>query len=69
VLERHKLTVGYSADDAGIGDLDMRTVIVINPGEWPDPIVPWLQRWYPGVVVRTIRASTPDELEAKLASM
>lgn len=27
-------TVGKSADDAGIGDLERRTVIVVNPEEW-----------------------------------
>lgn len=27
-------SIGYSADDAGIGDLDSRTVIVVNADEW-----------------------------------
>jgi hypothetical protein len=69
VLERYRWTVGYSADDAGIGDLDTRTVIVVNPDAWADPILPWFQTWYPGVAVRAIKASTPDELEAKLRAV
>jgi len=32
--DRHRYTVGGSADDAGIGDLDSRRVIAVNPGEW-----------------------------------
>lgn len=29
-----RMTVGYSADDAGIGDLDSRQVVAVNEGEW-----------------------------------
>ena len=55
-------TVGYSADDAGIGDLDQRTVLVLNAPGWPDPIFPWLEMWYPGVKVIPITAVTPKDL-------
>ncbi len=67
--ERERWTVGYSADDAGIGDLDRRTVIVINPSAWPDPIIPWLEMWYPQVAVHPVTAVSPDDLQAVLQTL
>jgi hypothetical protein len=61
-------TVGYSADDAGIGDLEQRTVIVLNPSAWPDPIIPWLRMWYPGVNVFPITAVSHADLKLILQS-
>jgi hypothetical protein len=55
-------TVGYSADDAGIGDLDHRTVLVLNAPAWPEPILPWLEMWYPGMNVVPVTAVTPKDL-------
>ncbi len=66
---RHRWTLGFSADDAGIGDLEARMVLVINPTAWPDPILPWFELWYPGIQVRTIAASTPAELSAALRTL
>lgn len=62
-------TVGFSADDAGIGDLDRRTVIVLNPSVWPDPIIPWLEMWYPGVAVQPITAVSPSDLRVLLRTV
>ncbi|GAB4444736.1 MAG: hypothetical protein Kow00120_14560 [Anaerolineae bacterium] len=66
ILEDHKHTLGFSADDAGIGDLDQRRVLLINPVGWREPLEIWFARYYPGVKVRTLNASTPDELEIAL---
>lgn len=66
---KNRWTIGYSADDAGIGDLGQRTVIALNPPAWPDPIIPWLQMWYPGVQVFPITAVSPTDLKAILQSM
>jgi hypothetical protein len=63
---KNRWTVGFSADDAGIGDLDNRLVIVINPSAWPDPIVAWFELWYPGVRVHPIAVKTPAELKTAL---
>jgi hypothetical protein len=62
----NRWTVGFSADDAGIGDLDHRTIIVLNPPAWPDPIIPWLEMWYPGVVVQPLTAVSPSDLRVSL---
>jgi hypothetical protein len=64
LLERYKWTIGFSADDAGIGDLDVRNVVIVNPSAWSDPIAPWFELWYPGVRLRIINAANPQHLEA-----
>ena len=64
VLERYKWTMGFSGDDAGIGDLDVRNVVVVNPAAWPDPIATWFELWYPGVRLRVVNAANPQHLEA-----
>ncbi len=68
VLERFRWTVGTSADDAGIGDLDVRRVIAINSSTWGASLPAFYQQYYPGVEYRAIEANTPAELEAVLAS-
>jgi hypothetical protein len=69
ILTQYRWTVGFSADDAGIGDLDDRTVIVINPSAWPDPIEAWFELWYPGVKVHPVNASSPQTLQVILQSL
>jgi hypothetical protein len=44
-----RYTVGFSADDAGIGDLDSRTVIAVNPEQWGGNLRAWFSKNYPGV--------------------
>jgi hypothetical protein len=58
----HRFTVGGSADDAGIGDLDARRVIAINPSEWSDDLETFFSSFYPGVVYAPAEAETPDDL-------
>ncbi len=60
-------TVGYSADDAGIGDLDVRKVIAVNPDEWPSDLEAFFNQYYPGIHYAAIEAATPDELREKLS--
>ncbi|MCI0395554.1 MAG: hypothetical protein L0332_15540 [Chloroflexi bacterium] len=60
----HRYTVGGSADDAGIGDLDSRIVLAVNPEQWggPDVLRGFFAEHYPGVRYRTVKAATPAEL-------
>lgn len=60
-------TVGGSADDAGIGDLDYRQVIVVNPKEWGSDLDIWFATHYPGVIYEPVQAWTPQILIEKLA--
>lgn len=47
-------TTGFSTDDAGIGDLDYRRVIIISlhPDDWDKDVMrDWFATHYPGVIV------------------
>ncbi len=59
-------TVGGSADDAGMGDLENKVVIAINPATWGDDLKDFFKVYYPNVEYRAITAKTPEELERKL---
>jgi len=59
-------TIGYSADDAGIGDLDVRNIIAVNPTEWPGDLRAFYKEHYPGVNYTEILASSPDDLLRQL---
>ncbi len=66
--EKYGYTVGQSADDAGIGDLDKRTVIAINPEQWGPGedgtgLEGFYKKHYPGVKFWPVKADTPDELK------
>jgi hypothetical protein len=64
--DRHRYTIGGSADDAGIGDLNSRRVIAVNPAEWSDDLRAFFAEHYPGVQYVAVEAETPDELRRKL---
>jgi hypothetical protein len=66
---QHRYTVGSSADDAGIGDLDARRVIAVNPGKWPGDLRAFFQQYYRGVEYVTVEAETPAELVQKLEQL
>lgn len=66
VWDRHRFTVGGSADDAGIGDLDFRRVVAVNPAEWGDDLRAFFETYYPGVIYVPVDASSPDVLKAAL---
>jgi hypothetical protein len=64
-------TIGRSADDAGIGDLDDRTVIAVNPDRWGSGedgtgLEGFFAKYYPGVKYQPITAATPQELQQLL---
>jgi len=66
--DEHRYTLGGSADDAGIGDLDARHIIAVNPDGWPGELAAFFVEWYPGVQVRYVYADTPDQL-ARILSL
>jgi len=65
-----RYTIGSSADDAGVGDLDARHVIAVNPQRWPGPLSleDFFKKYYPGTKYKSITAATPAELAEKLAN-
>lgn len=69
ILMERRFTLGFNRDDAGIGDLDRRTVIVVNPSAWPEPIEAWFALWYPGVSIHMVSAASPEDLRMALRTI
>jgi hypothetical protein len=65
--DQRRWTVGSSADDAGIGDLDHRYVIAVHPGRWPTDLRSFYAEHYPGVTYAEVEATSPERLEAQLS--
>jgi len=61
-----RYTVGGSADDAGIGNLDYRRVVAINPAYWGGSLSDFYKSYYPSVVYKSITANTPAEAAQRL---
>ena len=62
-----RYTIGFSADDAGMGDFENRGVLAVNPHHWPEVLTPtWFEQHYPGVVFTAVVANTPQDLESWL---
>ena len=61
-----RYTVGYSADDAGIGMLDAKQVIAVNPSTYPDDLEGFYKQYYPKAKYVPMEAATPEILEQKL---
>jgi len=62
----HRFTIGGSADDAGIGDLDFRRVIAVNPAAWGDDLLAFFETHYPGVLGARLVADMPQQLAERL---
>jgi hypothetical protein len=69
VWDVHRYTIGSSADDAGIGDLEARRVIAVNPGGWPSDLQAFFEEYYPGVEYVPVKVADPQELRSKLQSL
>jgi murein DD-endopeptidase MepM/ murein hydrolase activator NlpD len=67
--DAHRFTVGGSADDAGIGDLDFRRVIAVNPAAWGDDLRAFFRRHYPGTIYVPVEAERPGNLRAALEAL
>lgn len=67
--DARRYTIGGSADDAGIGDLDHKRAIIIRPEDWPggeDGIREFFEEYYPGtdlVMMPGNMASVRSQLE------
>ena len=64
----NRYTIGGSADDAGLGDLESRIVLAVNPDLWGGSKVlrEFFKENYPGVRYRSVHADSPSELVQKL---
>lgn len=73
VWDREYWTIGASADDAGIGDLDMRRVIAIAPQEWGEGeggagLAGFFEKYYPGVEYCSLPFEREYQLVGRLAA-
>ncbi len=68
----HKMhaTIGFSPDDAGMGDLDVRRVICVYPNQIESGLdQAWFDTYYPGVKLLTVvSADGPDDLAMQLTA-
>ncbi len=63
-------TVGFNPDDAGMGDLNVRRVIAVNPATIGIGVTgDWFNQNYPGVQFTPVEAATLAELVTKLQSI
>lgn len=63
-----RYTIGFSADDAGLGEVAERIVIAVNPHHWPQTLTAaWFQQHYAGTQFIPIIANKPQDLEAWLS--
>jgi len=67
--DAHRFTIGGSADDAGIGDLDFRRVVAVNPAAWGGDLRAFFETHYPGIVYVPVEAGSPDVLRAALEAL
>jgi len=71
--ENSGYTVGKNPDDAGIGDLDEKTVIAVNPSEWGPGedgrgLEGFYASYYPDVTYHEVVAKSPNHLKRLLSS-
>jgi murein DD-endopeptidase MepM/ murein hydrolase activator NlpD len=64
--DEHRFTIGGSADDAGIGDLDFRRIIAVNPHLWGGSLLDFFETYYSGVLYVPLEAGTPRDLRERL---
>ncbi len=69
VWERHRWTIGGSADDGGIGALVAKRVIAVNPGRWPSDLRAFYQEHYPQTVYVPLEADSPADLQNLLPAV
>lgn len=48
-FDANRFTLGGSADDAGVADLDVRNVVAVQPDRWGDSLQAFFEQYYPGV--------------------
>jgi hypothetical protein len=66
--DARRYTVGSSADDAGIGDLDQRKVLAVNPSSWPANLRAFFEQHYSGTRYAAVDAASVSTLGSALAT-
>jgi len=66
VWDRERWTVGGSADDSGIGDLDVRRIIALSPENWDGDLAAFFAEWYPGIIYWPLNYDNDYQLAGRL---
>lgn len=61
-----RLTIGASADDAGIGALNVRNILAVNPESWSGDLEAFYEEYYPGINYIPLAAANPFQLRQLL---
>ena len=69
VMTKFRWTLGFSADDAGIGSLDDKSIIAINSHEWGPNLTQWYSINYLGCEIEKMDITTPGQLRENLLSI
>jgi hypothetical protein len=62
----HRWTVGFDLGDAVSGSAADKTVIVVNPAEWKESVLPVFEKHYPDVKILTLEAASATDLSLRL---
>ncbi len=62
----HHWTVGFDPEDAVSGGAGDKTVIVVNPADWKESVIPVFEKHYPDVKVLTLEAESAADLSLRL---
>jgi len=63
-----RYTIGNSADDAGIGALEDRRIIAINPEDWQDDLEGFFEEHYPGADYLPMKGGTEYQLRGRFVA-
>lgn len=65
----YRTTIGYAADDAGIGDLDKRSVIAVHPNLWTNDLEAFFTEHYPGVKYYPVTGENDFQLTGRILAV
>jgi len=66
IWDLERWTVGGSGDDSGLGDLDVKRVIGVLPGQWPSDLGEFINEHYPGTVYWPLEFDNDYQLRGRL---
>ena len=69
VMTKFRWTLGFSADDAGIGSLDSKSILAINSHEWGANLMQWYSINYLGCGIEQMEVTTPGQLRDNLLAI
>ncbi|WP_347243000.1 M23 family metallopeptidase, partial [Thermogutta sp.] len=66
--DRWRWTIGGIADDAGIGDIEYRRVLAIDPDAWPESLAEFFNSYYPGTRLIPIKSGNDFQLRGRFVA-